>query len=157
MASPVQYTPGTGGLTVSLLTLATTELNTLTSASVVITSVGGTSGVFTQTNTGNAIWAYIIYKTGGAITPTGAPNISIWEINSNDTGTTFEKNSAAPARPADIVINFNAAALSTNDQIWSPLVRLSPFSNKYLIQNNLGVSTASSGNTITAAIIETQQ
>ena len=64
---PTNFIQETGFL-ITPFNLMTTELNALGSATNVISSVGGTSGVFTQSSFGSGIWAAINFKAGGAFT-----------------------------------------------------------------------------------------
>ena len=48
--------PGTNGLIQAAFNLVTSEMNALSNGSAASSTVGGTSGVFTQTNWSSAIW-----------------------------------------------------------------------------------------------------
>jgi hypothetical protein len=151
------YAAGTNGYTTSPFSLFTTELNALGSGSVIISSVNGTSGKFTQSNFGNSIWGHIWFKAGGAFTPTGSPSISIWYVNSTDGGTTFEKSSVALPRSPDIVIPMTASAYASGDIVYAPgLVRLPAPTVKLLCQNNAGVAFSASGHIITCGPVTLQ-
>jgi hypothetical protein len=65
-ATPFLWQPGTSnnGLYAPSLTLMTTELNSLASGSVAVSSVGGTSGVFSNANTGQVIWSPMMLTIG---------------------------------------------------------------------------------------------
>lgn len=151
MATNFLHAAGTNGFLTTPFNLMTTELNTLTNGSTVVSSVGGTSGVFSQTNTTQGQYGYVWITLGGnfAATPAAGANLTGWFINSTDGGTTFEKSSAVPPRAPDFIIPLNAATYAASDVVYaSGLVPLPYGSFKVLIQNNAGTSasTASSGN-----------
>lgn len=145
---------GTNGFIVSPFSLETTELNGLASAAVAVSSVGGSSGVFSQASFGNAIWGSVWFKSGGSFTPSAGGNLAGWWLKSPDGGTTFEKSTAAPPRTPDFIIPLNASAYSSGDLVFSSsLVRLPAPSCKVMIQNNAGVALPSTGNVVTAGPI----
>jgi hypothetical protein len=151
MATNFLHNTGTSGFLVTPFNLMTTELNTLTNGSIVVSSVGGTSGVFSQTNTSQAQYGYVWITLGGnfAFTPAAGANLAGWFINSTDGGTTFEKSSVAPPRAPDFLIPLTAASYAASDVVYAAgLVPLPYGSFKVLIQNNAGASAslASSGN-----------
>lgn len=142
--------PGSGnnGLLEPAITLMTTELESVTNGSVALSSVNGSSGVFTNANTDQAIWAELFYSAGNAgMTPTAGGNISGWFIQSLDGGTTFEASGAAPPRPPDFIIPLPAAAITTALYKSAGMVRLPALNFKVLIQNNAGVTTGAGGTT----------
>lgn len=148
------YDPGTNGYIVAPFSLQTTELNGLASAAVVLSSVNGVSGVFTQTSFGNAMWGYVSFKSGGVFTPVAGGVLSGWWVNSPDGGTTFEKASAAIPRQPDFIIPLNASAYASSDIVYAPSPVLLPApSCKVLLQNGAGVALPATGNVITAAPI----
>ena len=67
---PTNFLQETGFLTAPF-NLMTTELNALGSGANGISSVGGTAGVFTQTNFGSGIYGAVHFKAGGAFTGGG--------------------------------------------------------------------------------------
>jgi hypothetical protein len=104
MATNFLWNAGTSnnGLLTSAITLMSTELESIASAAVIVSSVGGSSGLFTNSNTAQAIWADLFYYPGNAgCTPTAGANMSGWFLTSPDGGTTFESATVAPARPPD--------------------------------------------------------
>lgn len=146
------------GLLASLLTLQSTELNTLTNTSIALSSVGGSSGKFTNNDTGGAIWGELFLTLGaiGSALSAGA-NMAGWFIESPDSGSTYEKASAAPARPPDFIIPLPAATISAADQFKAAgKVLLPSVQHKVLLQNNTGQSLASSVNTLKLAPISVQ-
>lgn len=144
------------GQIASSLTLETTELNSLANAAVAVSSVGGSSGLFTNANTGQAIWGQIQFTAGtaGAACAAGA-NISGWFLTTFD-GTTFEPTAAAPARAPDFVISLPATTL--NATYMSTLIRVPALKFKVLAQNNCGASgtLAASANILTLGLMAIQ-
>jgi hypothetical protein len=138
------------GLIASALSLLTTELESVTSASVVQSSVGGSSGLFTNANTGQAIWGEIFYYPGnaGLTTGSGAPNLAGWFETTPD-GTAFESSAAAPARPPDFIIPLPASTAigGANNTVYKAagLVRLPALKFYVLIQNNAGATLGAGG------------
>lgn len=158
--------PGTNGFITAPFNLLSTELNTQTNGSAVTSSVGGSSGVFSQSNTANAIFAMIYFTSGGSFTPsTSAADFAGWFLTSPDGGSTFETATATPSttvlalsRPPDFIIPFsNAAYASGNIAICSGgFVQMPWGSFKVLLQNYTGVSLPASGNTIKAGPVAIQ-
>lgn len=140
-ATPFIWSPGTSnnGEIGPVITLMTTELESLAAAAVIVSSVNGTSGVFTNSNTSQAIWGVCTYNTGnaGAITTPGAgANLAGWFLTSLD-GSTFELTTAAPPRPPDFIIPLQATT-TANSQTFNAvgLVLIPAVNFKVLIQNN---------------------
>jgi hypothetical protein len=159
MATDFLEDPGTGGFIVTPFDLMTTELNALATTDTATSSVNGTSGVFTQTNYGNAEWAQIYFQSGGAFTPTAGGYLAGWFLFSAN-GTTFEITVANTAltRTPDFIISLNAAAYASGNQSpASGLTRVPNWSNKVFIQNNAGVTLPSTGNLIVAGPVGFQQ
>lgn len=142
---------GNNGQIVSTFTLMSTELNSLTNTSLAVSSVAGSSGLITNSNTGQAIWATLSFTAGtaGASCAAGG-NIAGWFLTSLD-GSTFEGTGAAPARAPDFI--FVLPATTLNATFMSPgIVRVPAVNFKVLVQNNCGASgtLAASANTIKA-------
>lgn len=141
------------GLLVTALALETSELNTLTNGSTALSSVGGSSGAFNQSNTAQAMWADLFLTLGaiGSALAAGA-NIAGWFVLSYDGGTTFEATATALSRPPDFLIPLPASTISAasvakaSGKVLMPAL---PF--KVLTQNNTGQSLASSANTLRGA------
>lgn len=150
--------PGSGGLgfIATSFDLMTSELNGLANGSAAVSSVGGSSGAFTNANTGNAIWMPAWLLFGGSITPTGGTIVG-WFLESED-GSEFEAQVATasttvmamPGTP-DIIIPASAATYSGASG--SRIIRANglvkfPFETtwKIVIQNLLGITLPSSGN-----------
>jgi len=153
-ATPFLWQPGTAsnGLYAPALTLMSTELDSIASGGVAVSSVGGTAGVFSNANTGQVIWAPLLLTLGataGAFQTGG--NLSCWFLQSLD-GATFESSIAAPPRAPDVVFPLPASALTTTATFLSQgLVRLPALRFKVLCQNNSGQTLNASGNTIVLA------
>lgn len=152
MATTSLWAAGTSndGNYASLLTLATTELNTLTSGSYVISSVGGSSGVFSNSNTGQALFGIPTFTFGGTITPASPFNVSCWFAQTAD-GTTFEDASNLLARAPDFIFAFSANSYASKTVI-APRVVVPALKFKLITQNNVGGSLPSSGNIIKLAL-----
>jgi hypothetical protein len=159
MATNFLYASGADGFIATPFNLQTTELNTLGSGNTVISSVGGSSGVFSQTQTLGAVWGIISFLAGGSFTPSGSPVLSGWFINKAD-DSHFEKlvSNTAPPRSPDFYIPLFASAYAANDLALCQdgLVRLPPNLFEVLIQNNSGVSLPSSGNKIVCGPVAVQ-
>lgn len=146
------WAPGTSnnGEIGSVLTLLSTEMNSLASGSVAASTVGGTSGVFSNSDTSQAIWAEVFANlgtAGGACAAGG--NISGWFLSSSN-GSTFEPTSAAPARAPDFIVPLPQTTLNATYKAMG-LVRVPALKFKVLVQNNCGNAFAASANTITLA------
>jgi hypothetical protein len=153
-ATPFLWQPGTAnnGLYAPALTLMSTELDSVATGAVAASSVGGSAGVFTNSNTGQVIWAPLVLTlaaTAGAFQTGG--NLSCWFLQSLD-GVTFESGTVAPPRAPDVVFPLPATALSTTTMFLSQgLVRLPALRFKMLCQNNSGQNLNAVGNTIVLA------
>lgn len=153
MTSNFLWNAGTGnnGLIGSLVSLMTTELESITTGSVIISSVNGASGVFTNSNTGQALFGEIFYYAGNAgCTPsTAGANIAGWFLTTPDS-TAYELTTAAPARSPDFIIPLPLSAIggaNTNVEKAAGLVRVPAIPFKVLIQNNSGVTFGAGGTT----------
>jgi len=154
MATNFLWAPGTSnnGLIASVLSLMTTEIESLTSTSVIVSSVNGSSGLFTNSNTGQAIWGEIFYYPGnaGLTTGSGSPNLSGWFLTTPD-GTAFESSSAVPARNPNFIIQLPASTAigGANNTVYpaSGLIRLPALKFYVLVQNNAGATLGAGGTT----------
>lgn len=154
MATNFLWAAGTSnsGLLVPAFNLMTTELKSLTNASVIVSSVNGASGKFTNSNTAQGVYSNLYYYAGNvACTPsTVGGGLTGWFLTSPDSGTTLEPNNAAPARPPDFTIPLPTSALSTtNTTVYASQGRvILPALQFYvLIQNNCGVTLGAGGTT----------
>ena len=69
MATDFLLDAGTRGFKATPFNLLSTELNTLGNGSAATSSVGGTSGVYSQTNWVNCPFGSVYFTGGGAFTP----------------------------------------------------------------------------------------
>lgn len=147
----LEYSGGSNGFLTAPFNLMTTELNTLANGSSATSSVGGTSGVFTQTSQGSGIWGAAHFKAGGAVTPLAGGYIAGWFLYSPDGGSTFEftvSNTDLP-RPADFTIPLYASAYASgNFSQSSGIIRLPWWSYKLFVVNHAGAALPASGNVI---------
>lgn len=157
--------PGTNGFIATPFNLLSTELNALASGAAAISSVGGASGVFSQTNLAQALGLSIYITFGGAITPSAGGGISLWFLPSPDGGTTFESAVAtasttvsALSRSPDAIISLDNAAFANGNIRWASGLHIpSPWESfKVLAQNNTGVALPATGNLIKAGPVTTQ-
>ena len=150
MATNFLLAAGTSGFIATPFSLLTTELNALASAGVATSSVGGSSGVFSQTNTGQAPFGRVWFKFGAALGAAASANatLAIWFLTSSDGGTTFESQTVSPPpRPPDLIIPVGANVYATGALLFSPpRVILPAESFKVVLQNNLGQALGASGN-----------
>lgn len=159
MATNFLDAAGTNGLIQAAFNLQTTELNSLGSGSAATSSVGGSSGVFAQSNWSNAIWGGIYFTAGGAFTPTAGGYLAGWFLLSFDGGTTFESLISTPSttvlalgRAPDFVIpTYEGGAAWANTNIrWQQgrFCKVPWESHKVVIQNLSGAALPASGNTL---------
>lgn len=159
MATNFLDAAGTNGFIATPFNLMTTELNTLGNVSSAVSSVGGTSGVFTQTNFANAVWGSVHFKSGGAFTPTAGGFIAGWFLFSPDGGSTFEKtvsNTDMPRTPDFLIPLFASAYASSDLAEAAGLIKLPWWSTKVFIMNHAGVALPSSGNVIQVGPVAVQ-
>lgn len=131
------------GLLTSALNLLTTELESVTNTSVAVSSVGGSSGVFSNSNTAQGMWADLFLSLGnpgiGSALSAGA-NLAGWFLTSPDGGTTFESTSVAPPRSPDFIIPLPATTIGAGAAPFKSagLVLIPALKFKVLVQNNTG-------------------
>jgi hypothetical protein len=165
-ASNFLENPGTNGFIATPYNLLSTELNTLASGACAVSSVGGTSGVFSQTNTASAPWMSIYFTAGGAVTPVTGQLLEGWFLRSPDGGTTFETVTATCSttvpplpRAPDFIIPLSAAAYASGNIAWANNGSLvpAPFeSNKVELWNTGTAALPASGNLIKAGPVVIQ-
>ena len=132
---------GGNGQLAAALTLLSTELNGLAIAALALSSAGGSSGVFTNANTLQAILGVPFLILGGAVeVPATRPTVSLWFLESPD-GSTFESPAAAPARFPDATFQFTTRSYVSGEPVIAQgrSCRLPALNFKVLAQNNLGV------------------
>jgi hypothetical protein len=160
MATNFLLTAGTTGFIATPFNLQSSQLNSLGNGNTAISSVGGTSGVFNQTNIANAMMGEIWFQAGGAFTPTAGGSLWGWFIPSDDGGAHFEKLVAntAPPRSPDFIIPLFTSAYAAGDRQWCQgrYVMLEWASFEVLIQNNAGVTLPASGNLVYLGPVATQ-
>lgn len=148
------WAPGTSnsGLLATAFNLMTTELNALTSTSVIVSSVGGSSGKFTNADTAQAKWGEIFFFLGTVTSMTAGGSYAGWFLTSFDSGTTYESQSAVPPRAPDFIIPIDA---TTGNKTYKAagLVRIPALQFKVLIQNNSGQTSTATLNTLKLAPI----
>jgi hypothetical protein len=154
---PQTWAPGPGntGLYAGTLSLMSTELNSLASGAVAVSSVGGATGLFNNTYTKQAVWARGVLTASTAAAVSTGGNISCWFLESLD-GSTFESTSAAPPRSPDMVFPAPASVLSNATLLSQGLVRLPTLRFKLLCQNDFGQTLSASGNTVVIAPLAVQ-
>lgn len=145
------------GLLVGAVNLMTTELELLAPAASIISSVGGTSGVYSVTQTGQGIWAWLFLSLGNPANTTAmsnGANFCGWFAQSYDGGTTFEcANSTVtttPARAPDFIIPLPNTAIANTQPPFasSGPVLLPALEFKVIVQNNTGITTMNGGTTV---------
>lgn len=158
MATNFLEATGSNGFLATPFNLQSTELNALGNGNSAVSSVGGTSGVFTQTNWSSGIWGQAHFLAGGAFTPTAGGYIACWFLYSPDGGSTFEKtvsNTDLPRLP-DFVIPLFASAYAANDISQSVFFRIPWWSTKLFVVNHAGVALSASGHLIKGASVAIQ-
>ena len=128
----------------SITSLLTTELNSLANNTGVLSSVGGTSGVFTSTG---YLTADVQLEVTFGTAPTANTTVAIWFLKILD-GTNFEDGSSSvtPTRPPDVI--FAVRAVTTLQRI-TKRAQIPAGNFKVLALNNgTGQAMASSSNTV---------
>jgi hypothetical protein len=168
MATNFLEAAGTNGFVAAPANLLSTEINTLGSGSAAISSVGGTSGVFSQSSFSNCPWLSIYFVSGGAFTPVVGQCLYGWFVLSTDGGTTFETQVATPSttvlalsRNPDFIIPLDNAAYASGNIRWCQgrFVKAPWESFKIIVQNVGGASPVAlpaSGNLIKAGGVAIQ-
>jgi hypothetical protein len=158
-ATPFLWEPGPGnsGLYAPAQTLMSTELGSLASGAVAVSAVGGVSGVFSNADSTQVIWAPMFLTLGataGAINTGG--NLACWFLQTID-GSTFESGSTAPPRAPDVVFPLPATTLAgATTFLAQGLARVPALKFKLLCQNNSGQTLNATGNTIALAPMAVQ-
>ena len=139
------------GLLTSAITLMTTELNTLGSGSVAVSS-----SAYNNSNTLQATLGDIYLTLSASVTTTAGAVVSGWFLTSPDGGTTYEQSTLAPPRAPDFTIPLLVGALSSpfvykSVGVHKVIVPATYF--KVLLQNNTGVAWPASSNTLKLAVV----
>lgn len=165
MATNFLEATGTNGFLATPYNLLSSELNSLASGAAVTSSVGGTSGVFSQSNTASGIFGSLYFVSGGSFTPSTGAALVGWFLLSTDGGTTFETALSTPStsvpalsRSPDFIIPLDNAAFAANNIRWCAgrFIQMPWESNKVIVQNMTGGSLPASGNLIKAATVAIQ-
>lgn len=134
--------------TTSTFNLMTTELKSVASAALAVSSVGGTSGLFSSTQTANYELATLIWNVGnpgyGSAFTQGAC-LSGWFLE-GESGV-YPSTSVAPNIAPDFSFSPPLTTISAGVNFICKGVRLPALSFYCLIQNNLGVTMASGATT----------
>ena len=145
------------------VSLLTTELNSLANGTGVVSSVGGTSGVFTSTNGGGTSnldgflfgkYELVLAAPAAAFT---AGAVNVWFLQTVD-GTNYEDGSASliPKRQPDLTFYVQASASAQRIIVTAPL----PVGAWKVLLLPLGLGSgatfASSGNTLKVLANTTQ-
>lgn len=153
MATNFLWAAGTNGLIASAFNAMTTEIESLTNGSVIISSVGGASGVFSSTQTGQALECEIMLSLGNpgvASALTAGACITGWFLKSLDGGTTFETTTVVPPRAPDFIIALPATTIGNTAPPFGATgpVPLPAVPFKVMIQNNTGQTLGSGATTV---------
>jgi hypothetical protein len=154
-ATQFLWGPGTSnnGLLATALTLLTTEMNSLATGNTALSSVGGSSGKFTNSNTAQGMIGRLFLTLGtiGTALTAGAA-ASIWWIPSYD-GTHFETtvSNASQARSPDAVIALPSTTITAANIYASAPTFIEALEFYTFLQNNTGQTFASSANTLALA------
>ena len=155
-ATDFLWDPGTsnnGQIVSTLLLFTGTDINSLTN-STAITASGVTgetcsSGLCTNSNTGQGIWGYVQATLPTVTACSANASITGWWLVSLD-GSTFEPTATALSRPPDFIIPLPASTL--NATYSSPLIRIPALKFKQTIQNNCGQALNAAGNSISLGV-----
>lgn len=144
---------GSGAYGVSVANWLTTELNALGNSNANTLSTLGAA--FQNTNA--RIFADVEFVAGGTFTPVAGGFIEVWLLRSLDGGTNYEDGSAsaAPGRPADLIIPVRAGTTIT-PRAGVQGVALPPGFYKPLARNQTGASLPASGNIVRFAMYTEQ-
>lgn len=158
MTNFLEYSGGTNGFLATPFSLMTTELNALANNTGAVSSVNGTSGVFSQSNWSSGEIGIGVLYSGGAFTPTAGGYLSCWFLF--DDGTNFEtlvaSNTDLP-RNADFTFNLFASAYSSSSIGRSGGIFVPPWWNhKLFVMNHSGVTLPATGNIIKGASVANQ-
>jgi hypothetical protein len=144
-----------GLLIASPLTLLSSEFDNLASTDTALSSAGGSSGLFNNSNTGQGMICDVFLTLGTISSALSAgANLSGWWIESPDSGSTFEHTvtNSALARPPDFIIPLPATAITGGWQYKGAGPVMVPALPFYVfVQNNTGQEFAASGSTLRLA------
>ena len=147
---------GVNGFIATPFPLLSNELNALANNTSALSSVNGSSGVFSSANYAQAIWAQLYLTLGGSITCLAGDLIAGWFIMSPDGGSTFEITVSANDQPRtpDFRIPFTANAYTSGQIILvDGITRIPSWSHKIFVMSHIqgGALPAVNTNIIKAA------
>lgn len=159
MATNFLAATGTNGFLATAVTAfssGTTTMNGIANAAIIISTA-----VYTQTNTGSGLLGLVSATIGSSFGPSPGGNISGWWLQSPDGGTTYE--STIIVRPADWMVPLSTSTSSSSGTVtsgsaylMSPLCQMPWSTFKVAIQNNAGVTTGTSGNSLAFQTVAVQ-
>lgn len=143
-ASPFLWS-GAGSYSSGPTNILTTELNSLASSAGNTLS---TLGAAFQ-NTGAWVYADVEFVPGGTFSPTAGGFLELWLLRSIDGGSNYDYGnaSAAPGRPADVIIPV-AGGTTITPRSQLPGLVMPPSFFKALVRNQTGATLPASGNLI---------
>ena len=164
MSTTFLWAAGTSnnGLLVSpaLPLMTNTELASLASTDTAVSSTTGpgSNGIINNSVTGQGLLGEVWLKLGAITGPLVAGAlVSGWWLTSPDGGTTFEApaSNTAPPRFPDFIIPLPTGAIAgaTSFQAQGRIVPVPALPFKIYVQNNLGFTLASSGNSLILALV----
>lgn len=158
MTDVPKWLGGTNGWAITPINVLSTELNTLATGNTVLSSVGGSSGVFSQTQTLGYSLGVLSFVAGGSFTPTGSPFLAVWFATLAD-NTNYEKvlSNADQGRAADAQIPLLATAYASGDVSSSGLIVVPSIPFKVLTRSGAGVSLPGSGNLLKLGLVSLTQ
>jgi hypothetical protein len=147
------WAAGTAGLLTPAFNIMTTELEGLAAGALVVSSVNGASGVFTNSTTAQGMLADIFLSLGNpgiGTTGGGYACLSFWFLTSPDGGTTFESTTAVPPRRPNFIIPVSSPGFEEEGQSVAPFrtfwpVVLPAAEFMVMAQNNTGQTIGASG------------
>jgi hypothetical protein len=152
MTSPFIWAVGSNGYTSGPFNVLTTELTSLSVGSSAVSSVANVGGVFSQSDTANAVLGELWFVSGGAFVSAAGAYLSGYYLKSGE-GSAFER-AVPPSRSPDFTINLpTSLSIVSGDifyaggpvKLWAPKV-------KVLLTNNVGATIPGGSKLICGAI-----
>jgi hypothetical protein len=152
-ATPFLWNGGTNGFLATQV-LMTTELNALADSTSAVSSVNGTSGLFTQTNFGQGMLGIASFTFGGAFTPAAGGYCNCYFLGSLDGGSTLEAaiaNNDIPRTPDFTFTPIGANAYSSGQKIFANTnkILIPAWATKLLVMSHFLATLPATGNIIT--------